>query len=43
MRKEYKELDVTEFKVSKNLVTVKWQDEKGDGKTSGLLSRKILD
>lgn len=33
MRKEYKELDVTEFKVSKNLVTVKWQDEKGDGKS----------
>lgn len=33
MGKEYKELDVTEFKVSKNLVTVKWQDEKGDGKS----------
>lgn len=33
MRKEYKDLDVTEFKVSKNLVTVKWQDEKGDGKS----------
>ena len=33
MRKEYKELDVTEFKVTKNLVTVKWQDEKGDGKS----------
>ena len=33
MRKEYKELDVTEFKVAKNLVTVKWQDEKGDGKS----------
>lgn len=33
MKQEYKELDVTEFKVSKNLVTVKWQDEKGDGKS----------
>ena len=33
MRKEYKGLDVTEFKVTKNLVTVKWQDEKGDGKS----------
>lgn len=33
MRKEYKDLDVTEFKVTKNLVTVKWQDEKGDGKS----------
>ena len=33
MKKEYKELDVTEFKVTKNLVTVKWQDEKGDGKS----------
>lgn len=33
MRKEYKDLDVTEFKVTKNLVTVKWKDEKGDGKS----------
>ena len=33
MRKEYKGLDVMEFKVTKNLVTVKWQDEKGDGKS----------
>lgn len=30
---KYKDLDVTEFKVTKNLVTVKWQDEKGDGKS----------
>ena len=33
MGKEYKDLDVTELKVTKNLVTAKWQDEKGDGKS----------
>lgn len=33
MMTDYKKLDVTEFKISKHMTSVKWMDDKGDGKS----------